>query len=579
MGTQTTQIGKNNVKNANVTTVYTRLDQLEEEMKQTATTENVNLKSDKTYVDEQLQLKTNQTDFDTFKQSTTTTLAEKAKQTDLDASTKKSNDRFNLTTLKITANNDYSAWPQDKCFTKNNVLYVLHNEGTSHNSSDLRVIMKKSYDGGFTWDDGKTIASNSNPSLYTRGVCCWAAGSDGVNFYAILLSRGVDNLIGNSKHELLYGNPDDSSTWVRKDITLSKNGYVPNQFHSFASLPDGSIAFGYNYISGEVGIVKTFDQGTTWETHVMFDDATMLNKINLCEATLCYDSTNNVTVGFLRAETTDFKPKFWKSLDNCQTFTFYDSDISTIQTPIPIKKVGSKYYAFYSERMGECKAYLLSGDVSAVLTNGFSAFEKSKIGNLFYSGKNGPSGAGVASLVALNNNLHIFYSSENPNGTVDIYEAILNTTSPTDNILTPKNTSAIAKTDKTKIVLAYSTAQTLVVGTPLQLNFARVSTSDKMYEFTGNTFIPKEKGIYCFNISIDTGSQPDGNQSYLEVHWGSTVRRIDWNNNGNASAVVLGGTLLLELAAGTEVSFFLASSAAVTTRVTSGSWGYIYRVD
>jgi hypothetical protein len=75
-------------------------------------------------------------------------------------------------TVKITSNNEYSAWPQDKAHIFNDVLYVPYNEGTGHQTG-LGVKIAYSDDGGYTWvTETPTIPAISG---YDNEVC-FAAG-------------------------------------------------------------------------------------------------------------------------------------------------------------------------------------------------------------------------------------------------------------------------------------------------------------------------------------------------------------------------------------------------------------------
>lgn len=509
--------------------------------------------------------------------------------TDLSNQATQSNQRFNMTTYKVTNNNDYTAWPQDKCFSLNGVLYVLYNEGTGHSSSDLLPKFKRSYDGGITWSE-PYILYQDTINTWSLGITCWGAGVDNTRFYSIVKCSGTDNTVGNSKQLLIYGAHvngflHDPNSMAVVPITLSKtiNGVskIPSQFHSFASLPDGSIAFGYYYEDGEVGIAKTFDLGVTWETHIMYTASQMTNTINLVEATMCVDSTNNVVVGFLRAERTDLQlSKFFISRDNCKTFTFYETGITTSQSPMPIKMIGSTYYAFYTERYNNCNMFLLTGNASDVLANGFSSFTSQNIGKGYHDSANSASGMGVGSLVPFNNDLHIFFSSENLNGNADIYQIIYKTTTADTDIVTLNAIPTKRFYEKSKMNLIARSSQSFTASTATILDLKEALDVLDEYDGTNNQIVVKQSGLYAISLSMYLNTVPDGNQSYVEMFVAGSGKRIAWSNNGANQPDLLHGSIITYITQGTIVQFKLTTQNATTLNTaTNTTWLNFYRID
>ena len=505
-------------------------------------------------------------------------------------STDFNNSRFSASTFKITSNNQYTAWPQDKCFTLNNVIYVLYNSGGYfHSSNQLRPVMKRSYDGGMTFDEGTIISNNPSSATYPKGVISFGAGTDGEYIYTIVLYRGDSTAVGSYKHVLFYGLPTQHpSEWTQVEVNISKDGYVPNQFHSFASLADGSIAFGYNYLSGEVGIAKTFDKGVTWETHVMFTDEEMSNDINNCEATMYVEGST--VVGFLRAEGRDYsiKPKFWKSLDNCQTFTFEDILNMPFATPIPLTKVGNKFYAFQSERTGQGRAYLHEGDVQEVLSNGYSAFKRTFLGNLHHQeGSNrGGSGIGVGSLVGLNNDLFIYFSSEDSRGYPDIYQTIIKLDMNDNSLINLKDGVIVEnpKELKTRVEYGHHISQTIQPLTPTQIMY-KFKYTDALNEYDNVTgvFTAKYSGVYQFDVALNIGKVTDVTIAYIDVYKNGEVLKTITHSPSTPTYETryLRGSLMMNLVYGDEISFYVYSSGSVltTNKDYRNSYLSIFRVD
>jgi len=508
--------------------------------------------------------------------------------TQLAENTQFDNDRFFTKTLKITSDSMYTAWPQDKCFVIADKIFVLYNQGLFHSGSDLNPYMQVSQDGGMSYEEKIVIYENPDPTLYTRGVTCWGAGAIGTTFYAIILLRGADTTVANYKHIFIYGNPEDKTTWVEKEVSISKGGHAPNQFHSFASLPDGSIVFGYNYVSGEVGIAKTFDLGTTWETHIMFTDLQMSNDINNCEPTIEVVGAN--VYGFLRGEGRDatIEPKFWRSYDNCQTFVFEDClDIATA-SPTPLIHIDGKLYAFQSERVGECRAYLHEALVSDVLANGYSAFTRTFLGNLNYNETNSGSGAGVGSLVTLDGDLYIFFSSDNEtHNKVDIYETIIRLNKSTSSLINLK--SGIVREKKsttspatTSLSYSHHAAQTITTATDTVLKYL-YKNNDVLSEYTTSTgvFKAKNDGLYYLECSIDIPSATANDTLNLKRQINGIAKKtVDFVKvGGTASQIILQTTVVIKLMKDETVEFLINSTNGTTTgNNASLSYLYAYRV-
>lgn len=329
-----------------------------------------------------------------------------------------SKDQFTMSTKKLTSNNRYSAWTQDKSFYHDGKTYLLYNEGSDHVTNDLKVVLRISEDDGQTFSSSEIVYADKS---YSGGATAWAAGTDGTRIYVIVRLRGANYNIGTTKHLLIY-RAIGNTTWTSKEISVNNGTEVPILYHSFASLPDGSLAFGYHFSTGEVGVAKTFNFGDTWTTYKLYNGAEMGGRVLLCEPSLYYDSTNGMTIGFLRTEDKATRlPEFFVSLDNCQTFTKYATDIPIEKSPIPIVKNSGYFYALVTERYDECKVFMLKGAGFDVKQNGYSAFQRYFIGNLNYSGKSVSSGVGVASGVSIGNKIVWFYSSEEANGAPNIY--------------------------------------------------------------------------------------------------------------------------------------------------------------
>jgi hypothetical protein len=295
----------------------------------------------------------------------------------------------------LTKDAQYGTWAQDKCFSYNGIVYALYNEGTSHISNDLKVMMKKSDDKGSTWSSAQEIFYEAG---WSGGCTAWGAGVDknGV-FWIVVRKRGADYLIGHTVHILLTSS-NLGQTWQNLGEVAVNNGVeVPILFHSFAELGDGTIAFGYHFNDGEVGIVKY--NGTAWAKKVMLTDSVMV------EPTIFYDKSNNVALGFLRTQDTNVSNiKFWRSTDNCNTFTIENTDVAVPFAPVPIidNITEDTYYALVCERYNYdgngAKMTILKGNKDNVLSQGWPAFTKQNIGYIDAIAPSGTTGAGVPSV-------------------------------------------------------------------------------------------------------------------------------------------------------------------------------------
>lgn len=506
-------------------------------------------------------------------------------KTRLDYNDTLSEERFNITTFKVTNNNKYNAWPQGKGFVLNNVIYLFYNTGITHGGSDLRPVFVKSYDGGKSFTEETVISNNPSSATYPRGVSCWASGTDGEYIYAIILYRGNSTAVGSYKHVLFYGLPTQHPReWTQKEITISKDGYVPNQYHGFSKLPDGSIAFGYNFLSGETGIVKTFDKGDTWEKHVMFTDTEMSNDINNCEAEFVSDGTT--VFGFLRGEGRDssIKPKFWTSTDSCQTFNLEDATGVPFATNIPIAILNGNVYAFQSERTGLGRAHLYEANLNDVILNGFRPLLDNKIflTNLNYSGKvTSGSGTGVGQLIPYGDNLNIFFGSENENGMPDIYEAIVNFERNRSRMTLNASPVGTFPDVKTEVHYTQNTAQTFATNTASPAIF-KFSLSDTLKEYNNVTgvFKPQRTGVYAVKMALQVSGVPHSSAFFVDIYENGVFRTRSHFSQATASTAdtvnrVLYVNDIFKFTYDTDVQFMVTSVNGSYTTNPTAAYSYL----
>ena len=491
-------------------------------------------------------------------------------------------DRMNTSTQQVTSDNDkYQAWPQDKAYTYGNDLYMMFNEGNNHISSDLKVKRYVSKDGGKTWEDNGTLYEATG---YSGGATCWAAGVD-IRFYMIVRLRGTSYDVGTSVHKLVYGiigNGVMPTTMAEKDINISKSGKVPIMYHSFASLPDGSIAFGYQYMDGEVGIAKTFDLGDTWTTHIIYTSSQMGGSILLVEPSLYYDSQNNRVVGFLRSQNIyTRKPEFFVSADNCQTFTTYSTDISVSESPIPIKKMGDKYYAMSNQRTGEGAITLYEGNVDDVLSNGWSAFSSVPIGKANYAGIESSSGTGAGSIAVLDNNLHLFYGSEEVTGKPNIYQTII-TSKPTILDKINLNDSHLSSLNKKETgVSAYANSGITCLASENTVMSFPLKSKDNLKELQtdGKTITFKEKGNYSIHPYLYINAV--ATEITLKLYKNGVVfKRLSQEKYTNAVPRSIKGGIITHFDKGDQIQIVVYTQADLTTRGGGQALNYleIFRV-
>src|SRR5699024_1907793 len=159
------------------------------------------------------------------------------------------------------------------------------------------------------------------------------------------------------------------------------------------------------------------------------------------------------------------------------------------------------------------------------------AFETTLLGNLYHSGAiSSASGVGVGSLVSYNDNLYIYYGSENVNGTVDIYQTILNIRQHDKALIySPIPISKLIDEEKSEIVLYGGANQVIPPTTSTKINYSKVQIDSlNEYDPSTNTITLAENGFYIFNVSIDLGVLTNA-QSYLEILInGGNAKRIAW---------------------------------------------------
>ncbi|SPZ65448.1 Catalytic beta propeller domain of bacteriophage endosialidase [Serratia quinivorans] len=254
-----------------------------------------------------------------------------------------------VTVGPFTDSGMYCAWPQGKVFSHKNKAYCLYNVGDTHSNAALSVYQQISED-GVGWTRPAPRLANTNPTTWPQGVSAWGAGSDGSNIWMAARFRRVSD--ESQSKCVLYKSTTDGSVYtpVLDPVPLyDSTGKAPVLMHSFASLPNGLIAFGYHMYDGEVGIV-TIDPNTyAIDRNIIFTAAEMNNTPMLVEPTMLVYGTR--TVGFLRTQDNSTHPAvMWYSDDNCQTFQIRNIDGVPNQSPISITSYNGKTYIFYCGR-------------------------------------------------------------------------------------------------------------------------------------------------------------------------------------------------------------------------------------
>jgi hypothetical protein len=389
-------------------------------------------------------------------------------------------DLFPYETIKLTDNSKYSAWAQDKCFEVNGKLVFMYNEGSAHIANDLLPKFKISEDGGKTWSEEKILykPTAEEVSLYSGGVTCWGAGSDGTRIYAIIRFRGDTYASTVSKHKLLVYTLGGTTIGM-KDIDITKNGNVPVLYHSFASWGSGKIAFGYQYEDGEVGIISSVDVGDTWSTHIIYTSAEMGSTMVLVEPTLYYDAPNNKIVGFLRTQNTGTSyAKFFITDTTFSSFSITDvTNLFLNSAPIPIKKLGDYYIAAPMSR-GSGGFYLLIGKAVDVLSQGYTAFKKYRIGEM-------ATDSGAPSMVVDRfNNVHIFYTRSDAVNT-QLYDTILKLNINTPVAAVHENARLLTVKKSTEPKHWEYTNANLLNGWEMQSGVLKLSLKDGIAYITG----------------------------------------------------------------------------------------------
>jgi hypothetical protein len=148
-------------------------------------------------------------------------------------------DTLSFSTRQLTANADYTAWPQDKCFVFDKQVYLLFNEGTHHTAADVRPYWMKSVDGGVSWSEPELIFDpvallGINES--SIGVSVWGGGSTGSG--RLCLTVRAEDALGKRQHWLIHRRlpqvrlPGENAIEVQRGsnrviIHLSRHGLMP----------------------------------------------------------------------------------------------------------------------------------------------------------------------------------------------------------------------------------------------------------------------------------------------------------------------------------------------------------------
>lgn len=203
----------------------------------------------------------------------------------------------------------------------------------------------------------------------------------------------------------------------------------PTMFHSFAGVPQSGGDF-YTCTHGggaTAGPSLLFFEDILGNTPTL-SKANKITTANRVEATVTRDPADGKLYGFARTQFTTQSPLAWWSSDGGDTFnTNIGGPAGALQySPFPCLIIGDTIYAYGSaNRAGtddvtgnyvktEVPLYLFRGSKTAFQTQYWDALQMIEIGTAYkYSDWEGLNAVGVGSMVAINDNLILFHSTDN----------------------------------------------------------------------------------------------------------------------------------------------------------------------
>lgn len=178
-----------------------------------------------------------------------------------------------LTWKKSKSRSAFGVWDNPVLISdfSGNFFYLHHSDPTGKNwaSDDIldRIVIKKSKDGGATWDGGTSIGYNPPKDQFQHSAITDRKGNIGVSWTEVDKYGSTEE---GCESRILFSKSSGGSKWS-KPIVISKPGDCRDDDDTVkgavpAVAGDGKLFIAWSY-DGVIYIDRSFDGGTTWLTN------------------------------------------------------------------------------------------------------------------------------------------------------------------------------------------------------------------------------------------------------------------------------------------------------------------------